>query len=88
VVVKDVKKKFKPTNRGLLPNWEKKKREPSCTSSLLSTPTAAAPDDDTTVRYGGLVGDHETDEVERKAIAVSAASVTKPGTKRTFNVEY
>lgn len=88
--MKDVKKKFKPTNRGLLPspNWEKTKREPSCTSSLASTPTAVAPDDDTTVRYGGLVGDHETDEVERKAIAVSAASVTKPGTKRTFNVEY
>jgi hypothetical protein len=35
------------------------------------------------VRYGGVVGDHETDDVERKEIIATPSLVTK----RTFNAE-
>lgn len=53
------------------------------TSSLAITD----PDDDMMVKYGGVVGDRETDEVERAAIGDSNMVAKKGGARsRQFNV--
>jgi len=38
---------------------------------------ASEPDDDSMVRYGGVVGDYKTDNVEHKAIIAAPSLVTK-----------
>jgi hypothetical protein len=88
----EMKKKFKASNSaltGLATGWEDKlKRRTSGTSSLA---VSASDLEDSMVQYGGVIGDRETDDVERVEMALDSkvpikAKVGVDG--RHFNVEY
>ena len=89
----EMKKKFKASNSnaltGLVTGWEDKLK---CRTSGTSSLEASASDlEDSAVQYGGVIGDRETDDVERVAMALDSkvASKAKVGVDGSqFNVEY
>ena len=68
------KAKNKPTISGLIPGWDSNLKTSSSVSNEVITPVE---DDDSMVRYGGMVDDEEDDDLEH--VAVVSGKLSKKG---------